>query len=148
MKKKKKLKFTTEKKKAWSLFSKFIRLRDSFATIGNGLQCKCITCPDIRNIYGMGCMQAGHFIPGRNNAVLFNEEQVHGQCYVCNKIKSGNWVEYERAMVKRHGRAHVEKMKTDAEQKVKMNAQDMVDIQVKYKQKIEDLGGFPLTSPS
>jgi len=143
VKKPKKLKFTTEKTKAWSLFSKYIRLRDALATIGNNRQCKCITCEDIRNIYGMGCMQAGHFIPGRNNAVLFNEEQVHGQCYVCNKIKSGNWVEYERVMVKRHGRAEVERMKADAEKTVKMTAQDMVDIQEKYKKKIEELGGFP-----
>jgi len=80
MKKKKKLKFSTEKQKAWALFSKYIRLRDALATIGNRRQCKCITCDDVRNIYGVGCMQAGHFIPGRNNAVLFNEEQVHGQC--------------------------------------------------------------------
>ena len=143
MKKKKKLKFSTEKQKAWALFSKYIRLRDALATIGNRRQCKCITCDDVRNIYGVGCMQAGHFIPGRNNAVLFNEEQVSGQCYVCNKIKNGNWVKYERVMVKRYGRAKVEKMKIDAEKTVKMTTQDMIDIQAKYKKKIEDLGGFP-----
>ena len=64
-------------------------------------------------------------------------------CYVCNKIKNGNWVKYERVMVKRHGRAKVEKMKIDAEKTVKMNTQDMIDLQAKYKKKIEDLGGFP-----
>lgn len=145
-----KLKFTTEKKKAWALFSKFIRLRDAYRTIGNNQQCKCITCEDVRMIYGKGCMQAGHFIPGRSNNVLFDEEIVNGQCYNCNFNLKGNWVPYERVMVKRFGRKKVEEMKKKASVKVKMTAKDMVAVQEKYKKKIEKFGGFPskLTNPS
>lgn len=94
-------------------------------------------------IYGKGCMQAGHFIPGRNNAVLFDEIIVNGQCYNCNFNLKGNWVEYECVMLARHGRKAIEEMKLKSKQRVKMTAQDMVDIQEKYKKKIEELGGFP-----
>lgn len=139
----KKLKFTTEKKKAWTAFSRFIRVRDALKTIGNNRQCQCITCPDIRNVGGTGCIQAGHFIPGRGNAVLFDEEQVNGQCYVCNYRLKGNWVEYERVMIARHGKEKVKEMKKKANQKLKYTAQDMVEIRIKYEKKLEELGGFP-----
>lgn len=140
---KKKIKFTTAKKRAWTAFSRYIRVRDALKTIGNREQCKCITCPDIRNVAGKGCMQAGHFIPGRGNAVLFDEEIVNGQCYNCNFNLKGNWVEYERVMVKRFGREKVEEMKLRAKQTVKYTTQDMLNIEAKYKQKLEDIGGFP-----
>lgn len=76
----KKISLSKAKKNAWTQFSKYIRLRDSLKTVGNITQCKCITCGRIYPTFGKGCIQAGHFIPGRHNVVLFNEEIIFGQC--------------------------------------------------------------------
>jgi len=151
MKKKKKLTATKAKKKAWKQFSLYIRLRDSLITIGNNKQCKCISCDSIKNTLGIGCIQAGHFIAGRYGAVLFHEELVHGQCYHCNIGLKGNWIPYEHAMIKLYGRKKVEELKKLGYKTkiiVKYTANDYLEIEAKYKQKIKDLGGFPLTSPS
>lgn len=135
----KKLNISKAKKKAWDAFSLYIRLRDSLLTMRNTTQCKCVTCGGVRNTLGIGCIQAGHFIPGRGNAVLFDEEQVNGQCYVCNFRLKGNWVEYEKVMITRHGKEKVAAMKLMAKEKVKYTIQDYLDIEAKYKQKYQDL---------
>lgn len=139
---KKKLTLTKVKERAWTQFSLYIRLRDSLKTVGNNRQCKCISCGNIVDTRGRAKTQAGHFIPGRNNKVLFDEEQVHGQCYHCNIGLKGNWVPYERAMVTLYGRKKVEKMKLESKEKVKYTVNDLLEIEAKYKQKIKDLGGF------
>jgi hypothetical protein len=79
------------KKKAWSVFSKWVRVRDNWT---------CITCG--KQEQGPG-MHGGHFIPGRHNAVLFHEKNVHAQCYWCNMRLKGNPIKYFRAMQQRYG---------------------------------------------
>ena len=140
---KKKINISKAKERAWDAFGRFIRLRDSLKTCHNNYQCMCVTCNKPRPTWGIGCIQAGHFIPGRGNAVLFDEEQVNGQCYVCNIRLKGNWVEYERVMVARHGKARVEEMKLMANQSIKYTIQDYLDVETVYLQKIVDLGGIP-----
>jgi hypothetical protein len=51
----------------------------------------CVTCG---KKYQIGKLQAGHFIPGRFDAILFDEEQVHAQCYRCNMKLQGMWHKY------------------------------------------------------
>ena len=146
LKKPKKINATKAKTLAWKQFSLFIRLRDSLKTMRNNKQCKCISCQTIKNTGGRGCIQAGHFIAGRYGAVLFHEELVHGQCYFCNISLKGNWVPYERAMVKMYGRKKVEELKLlhkgTHKRTIKYSAQDYLAIEAQYKQKIKDLGGF------
>jgi len=140
--KKKKLTLTKTKKKAWKQFSLYIRLRDSLKTIGNTTQCKCISCGAIKDTTGVGCIHAGHFIGGRYNAVLFHEELVHGQCYHCNVGLKGNWVPYERAMIKLYGREHVEELKLlgyKTKNHIKYTVNDYLEIEEKYKNKIKEL---------
>ena len=57
------------KKKLWTLFSKYIRLRDSDY---RGI-CSCCTC-GIKKHYKE--MQAGHFLPGRRNSILFLHREI------------------------------------------------------------------------
>lgn len=91
------------KEKAWKYFSKFIRLKYS----NKEGECRCVTCGVIKKSIGRGCIQAGHFVDGRKNAVLFNEEVVFPQCATCNMSpsfsfpygKGGNYPEYIRFMV-------------------------------------------------
>ena len=126
------------KKKAWAAFSRYIRIRDSLATTKTIDFCVCITCPDTRPFKQI---QAGHFISGRNNQVLFDERQVNGQCYVCNMRKKGNWAEYYKVMVKRHGEEEVKKMIYESSQVKLYNVSDYKDIVERYENRVLKLLG-------
>lgn len=52
-------------------------------------------------------MHAGHFIAGRGNTILFEETNVHPQCYVCNVRKHGDQLNYYRFMVSTYGEDEV-----------------------------------------
>lgn len=127
---------------AWEQFSLFIRLRDSLKTMRNNRQCRCISCGTIKNTTGRGQTQAGHFIPGRTNALLFNEDIVHGQCFRCNIHLKGNWIPYEKAMIEMYGKEKVEAFKRLVNDRVKYSVNELLEIRDKYKAKIEELGGF------
>jgi hypothetical protein len=104
------------KKKVWEQFSLYIRLRDAakwqeaYPEYNGDPVAPCVTCGKMYPATGKGCGQAGHFIPGRKNVVLFDEEQVNFQCYNCNYRLNGNWPSYYEVMVKRHGLERVEEM--------------------------------------
>lgn len=80
-KKKKKSERAIAKDKAWGSFSIYIRTRDCLRFTGDPTQGKCITC---NKPFDFKHLQAGHFINGRGNAVLFDERLVYSQCYFCN----------------------------------------------------------------
>ena len=129
----------TPRTKAWDAFSLYIRLRDAIATTGDIHYCACITCGRTKPAFGVGCIQAGHFVPGRWNSILFDEECTNGQCYGCNCGQGGMWVEYQNVMVERHGEEEVAKMKLRKHKSVKYTASDYKEIEQKYKQKFKDL---------
>lgn len=93
------------KDEAWHEFSIYIRTRDCIRFTGDPTQGKCVTCD--RN-YPFKKLQAGHFIQGRGNAVLFDERIVYSQCIGCNGNppygKGGNYVQYFLFMEKEWGR--------------------------------------------
>ena len=74
------------KSMAWKSFSDYIRLRDAILTTGTDDECVCYTCG---KRYSLIVIQAGHLIDGRQNADLFDEELVKGQCRQCNVLKHG-----------------------------------------------------------
>ena len=85
-------KTTAQKKKAlWRVFSEFIRKRDK------GI---CFTC----GATGLSKhnYHAGHFVPRSVGglALMFDEDNVHGQCYRCNMMLSGNLYLYGKKLGK------------------------------------------------
>ena len=91
MVKRKKSPLELAKDAAWDAFSIFIRTRDCIkytGTVDNGM---CVTC---NRPYPFEKLQAGHFIAGRTNAILLDEDLCHTQCYGCNMGRSGAHVEY------------------------------------------------------
>lgn len=65
------------KAKAWTAFSLYIRTRDCLKATGTPNLGICVTCGkqcDIKQL------QAGHFIGGRTNSVLFVEDNCFAQC--------------------------------------------------------------------
>src|ERR1019366_5424496 len=103
--------------------------------------CVCVTCPYIYPTIGVGCIQAGHFIDGRNNAVLFEEEAIHGQCYSCNVGKHGNKLEYWKFMETTYGREFIDELMIKSHQVVKYQAWDYDQIAEKYAKMTELLKG-------
>lgn len=75
------------KKKAWSVFSKYIRLRDCLETTGTIGFGKCVTCG---TRYPFKELQAGHILDGRTGMQFLDERGVFAQCYACNVCKHGN----------------------------------------------------------
>lgn len=111
------------KLRAWNAFSAYIRARDGL----------CVTCKS-----GTAA-QAGHFIDGRHNAVLFSERGVHGQCYHCNIGLKGNKLEYWLFMEKRYGRKVIDQLMHESKQIVIYKIPDFEEIEAKYKKKLAKL---------
>ena len=98
------------KGKAWEQFSKYIRIRDALRTTGTVEKAVCCSCGRIYPAFGVGCLQAGHLVPGRNNGVLFCELGCHGQCYNCNLRLKGNWPPYHAFMVEHYGIVSIDRL--------------------------------------
>ena len=129
------------KKKAWDEFSKYVRLRDALKTTGSRNVAICCSCQRPYPAFGLGCGQAGHFVPGRTHALLFREKGVHFQCYNCNQTLKGNWVNYEQFMLLEYGQGVVNEEKAAKYSNLKYNAVEMQEIYEKYKRKLEELKG-------
>lgn len=121
-KKKKTIPKSGAKKKAWDAFSKYIRARDK----------KCVTCGAVTNL------QAGHFIGGRHNSVLFDERNCHAQCYGCNVGKKGNMVQYYKFMFKRYGQNVIDELQELDTLIVQYKTTDYLELERFYKEKIEN----------
>jgi len=114
------------KKDAWAWFSKYIRLKyaDNFGVV------ECCTCGKRDNWKNM---QAGHFVAGRQNSILFEENGVHVQCYACNVCKNGNTLEYFIFMERRYGREEIERLRRLAKDSKKYTREDYLELIDKYK---------------
>lgn len=79
------------KEKLWKQISLYVRLKD--ADCHGYVQ--CVTC---KTRHHWKEMQAGHFIDGHNNTVMFDLRLIHPQCRRCNLKTawglSGNKVAY------------------------------------------------------
>lgn len=88
--------------KVWTVFSKFIRLRDAV----DGY-CPCISCG--RSHHWKEC-DAGHFISRKHHNTLFNEENTNAQCIECNRHKDGNEVGYKVGLMIKHDLGTIEEL--------------------------------------
>jgi len=98
--------------KCWKTFSIYIRTRDCIRFKNSLTDGMCITC---KRDYTFKQLQAGHFIQGRNNAVLYDERIVYSQCFSCNGNPpfglGGNYVEYFVFMEQEWGREKIEEFR-------------------------------------
>ena len=134
--KKKEISLSKAKKRAWTVFSKYIRVRDALKTTGDPETAKCVTCG---NTYPIKKMQGGHWIPGRRAAVLFSEQNVHAQCVICNLWRKGEYGKYTRAMKKMYGQEVMDELLDLDEQTVQIKAYQYLEIEETYKKKLKDL---------
>jgi hypothetical protein len=114
------------KAKAWTQFSRFIRLRDS----DEYGRAKCITCPAVKH---WSEMDAGHFITRAKESTLFNERNVSCQCKGCNRFQGGKFYEHEQAIERKFGKGTVETLKVKAGQRCKRTISDYQFIESTYR---------------
>ena len=128
------------KSAAWKAFSIYIRTRDCLRFSGDPELGKCVTC---KRAYPFKKLQAGHFIQGRGNAVLFDERLVYSQCLGCNGNppmgKGGNYVEYFIFMEEEWGRIMIDEFRELKHKTVIYKEHDFKEIEEKYKQKTAEL---------
>ena len=125
-----------EKEKTWKAFSIYIKTRDCIRTTGDPTKGSCITC---NRTFDFKKLQAGHAIGGRNNAVLFDEEIVYGQCYSCNVGKKGAYAEYALILIRKHGDKWFEDKLKLKSKTVKYSIDDLVKLREHYEEKTRQL---------
>lgn len=82
---------------------------------------------------------AGHFVPGRRNAVLFNEDVVRPQCPTCNLWEGGAYHRYTLRMLKEFGEKRVLELLALKHEVKKYTRSDLDELIEHYKRKLETL---------
>lgn len=124
------------KAKAWTAFSLYIRTRDCLKATGTPNLGICVTCGkqcDIKQL------QAGHFIGGRTNSVLFVEDNCFAQCLSCNVFLRGNYDKYLIFMLDTVGEKRVRELAGLKKQLIKSSVNDYLELFEKYTKKLEEL---------
>lgn len=100
-----------DKAKAWEAFAHWDKTYYCLKATGLPFVGYCITCGRKRHIR---YLQAGHCLPGRSNAKLFDEKLVRPQCKYCNENMHGRVKKFEKIMIAEYGKDEFEKMKIAA----------------------------------
>ncbi len=79
--------------------------------------------------------QAGHFIDGRHNAVLFSELGVHSQCYHCNVGLKGNKIQYWLFMEKTYGREVIDQLIAESKQNIQYKVYQFKELEEQFREK-------------
>ena len=90
------MKASSFKHTVWDSCAIYVKLREADLN-GN---CKCCTCG--KTGYWKE-FDAGHFVPGRGNAVLFDDAHIFPQCPGCNCKGGGEQYKFGEFLKKRYG---------------------------------------------
>lgn len=140
MAKKTKSELKKAKEKCWEAFSAYIRTRDCIRFRNSLDEGMCVTC---KREYPYKRLQAGHFIPGRSNSVLFDERIVYSQCFGCNQNPpyglGGNYVEYFVFMEKEWGREKIDEFRALKHKIVKFTPYELLAMADDFLTRTEEL---------
>lgn len=124
---------TYYKKRLWSIFSKFIRLRDS----DDSGYVTCITCD--KPLFWKQS-QAGHFIAQHNHPnTIFHEQNVHAQCSQCNIYLHGNQFIYSKKIDLIYGEGKADEIFLLSKIDKKFTSQEYQDLTKEYNEKVNEL---------
>ena len=121
------------KNKAWKLFSEYVRRKDA----DEGGTVSCFTCG---KPLSWKEAHAGHAIPGRHNAVLFDLDIVRPQCPRDNIFLRGRYEVFATKLIKEMGMDWWEKKLAGSREIVKLTRSDLEDLIAAYKAKLEAVG--------
>lgn len=117
-------------KKADSVFSTFIRLRDSNKKW-------IVTCPLCWWKWPRKLAQCMHFISRACWYYRYDEDNCHAGCMRCNVILNWNYIEYTRYMQNRYGMSAVDEMRVNSKKIFKLSTSELENIIEKYTEKIQ-----------
>lgn len=120
---------TITKAKVWSVFSKYIRMRDADFN-GN------IICPTCGKTFHWSVSHAGHALPGRKLDVLFDENIVYAQCSIDNIWKNGCYPEYAIYLIKKFGLEWYDERVKRAGRVHKLGKKDLIEIHDFYQSEV------------
>lgn len=92
-----------------AVFSKFIRLRDSFVK----WEWRRVKCPLCWSIIPREKAQNMHFISRGVRKYRFDEMNCHAGCYRCNVLLKWNYIVYTRRMQNKYGIEKIDEMIAD-----------------------------------
>lgn len=121
------------KKKLWKLKSEFNRHKDAdeYGMV------KCISCSTVKHWKEF---DAGHFRPGSIGlATWIEDNNIHCQCFYCNKVLQGNAIPYEKALIKKYGQEEVDRIYALKGISLKLYRSDYEELIESYSQKIKEL---------
>lgn len=99
-------------------------------------QCVCVTCGNVGpwkgKFLGGGTIESGHFIAGRFNSIIFEENNVHPQCKHCNQHLSGNQACYEMWMQFMYGQEEIDRLRQLKTESVSFSLEELVDMRIGY----------------
>ena len=128
------------KAETWRLLSLYIRYRDAIKTTGGLDNCACVTCGRVKPTRGAGCIQAGHFIPGRHNSILYDYRGIAGQCAYCNDHMKGNWVPYQKYMQETYGQEVIDELMERDKETRSWTIGELEALQAELREKLAELG--------
>lgn len=119
------------KKKAWTWFSLYIRTRGSDGDFNT-----CVTC---KRVYPIKSLQAGHWLPGRHNSVLFDPRNCHPQCYGCNVPNKGNPIKYYHFMEETYGSEVMDELEELDKHPIQFKVVDLQELEELFKDRYKKL---------
>jgi hypothetical protein len=122
------------KLKAWKACSRYIRAyyADKYG------RCRCVTCGEYLQYNKTEC-NAGHFVGGRGNAVLLDEELIRPQCQKCNLFMDGQQGKFALYLMREEGKTQeqIEEMLNRRHKIVKYSLQDYLRLADEYNNKAD-----------
>ena len=139
MKRIKKRSFKTLKRRAWKVFSEYIRRRDA----DYAGRVSCYTC-GVRMPWKQS--HAGHAIGGRHHAVLFDPDICRPQCYRCNVPMRGQYPIFAAKLIRERGLEWFEAKLSGARRPVKLASADLSALMERYQRPYD--GRWRASAPS
>lgn len=128
--------YSDARNKCWDTFSIYIRTRDCLRTANCPDYGYCVTCGAYLPFKSL---QAGHFIAGRHNGVLFDDRNCHNQCYRCNMVLKSNPVAYELFMMRNYSEDIINTLFEKNRQDVQIKAFELLELNEQIKKATKDL---------
>lgn len=122
--------------RAWHWFALYMRNKRCIEEMGDNKYGRCVTCEKVKELKSLDC---GHFVNGRSDAVLFEEDNVDTQCQQCNRRKQGQWVPFFDAQLERIGAERIGELMHLFYVNKKYTESELRDISDKYRIKYKEL---------
>ena len=90
-------------------------------------------------VYPLKSLQAGHFIAGRGNSILFEEHNCHAQCYACNVVRGGEQFIHGQKVEDFYGKKEVERLSKLKNEARKFTLDELEELTSYYREEVKQM---------